>query len=197
MVRPAKDGVREGNCKTTYKGRLWCYIEEIDGNVYCKDATKSRKWVATYDKIYFLFFLQLLQTLKNQNILSSSYSGTYWSYDACFTPARTDQACIIDFGQLYLLTRLHILLVQFDIFLTQLYISVAHTDYFILNQPALPTCSRRGKNEVRYVLRIGPEGGRVFFIILYQSYEHFKYQTNRGRWNLFLICLQFLFLYLE
>ena len=79
----------------------------------------------------------------------------------------------------------------------QLYISVAHTDYFILNQPALPTCSRRGKNEVRYVLRIGPEGGRVFFIILYQSYEHFKYQTNRGRWNLFLICLQFLFLYLE
>ena len=131
------------------------------------------------------------------NILSSSYSGTYWSYDACFTPARTDQACIIDFGQLYLLTRLHILLVQFDIFLTQLYISVAHTDYFILNQPALPTCSRRGKNEVRYVLRIGTEGGRVFFIILYQSYEHFKYQTNRGRWNLFLICLQFLFLYLE
>ena len=26
------------------QGRLWCYIEEIDGNVYCKDATKSRKW---------------------------------------------------------------------------------------------------------------------------------------------------------
>ena len=71
------------------------------------------------------------------------------------------------------------LLLQFDIFLTQLYISLAHTDYFILNQPALPTCSRRGKNEVRYVLRIGTEGGRVFFIILYQSYEHFKYQTNR------------------
>ena len=23
----------------------------------------------------------------------SSYSGTYWSYDACFTPARTDQLC--------------------------------------------------------------------------------------------------------
>ena len=22
-----------------------------------------------------------------------SYSGTYWSYDACFTPARTDQLC--------------------------------------------------------------------------------------------------------
>ena len=122
MVRPAKDGVREGNCKTTYKGRLWCYIEEIDGNVYCKDATKSRKWVATYDKILFLFCQQLLQTLKHQNILSSSYSGTYWSYDACFTPARTDQACIIDFGQLYLLTRLHILSVQFDIFLTVIYL---------------------------------------------------------------------------
>ena len=73
---------------------------------------------------------------------------------------------------------IHILLVQFDIFLTQLYISVAHTNYIILNQLALPTCSRRGKNEVRYILRIGPEGGRVFFIILYQSYEHFKYQTN-------------------
>ena len=26
-------------------------------------------------------------------LLSSSYSGTYWSYDACFTPARTDQLC--------------------------------------------------------------------------------------------------------
>ena len=41
--RPPKDGVKGGNCKTAYKGRLWCYIEEIDGNVYCKDATKSRK----------------------------------------------------------------------------------------------------------------------------------------------------------
>ena len=43
MNRPPKDGVKGGNCKTAYKGRLWCYIEEVDGNVYCKDATKSRK----------------------------------------------------------------------------------------------------------------------------------------------------------
>jgi len=64
VTKPPKDGVKGGNCKTAYKGRLWCYIEEIDGNVYCKDATKSR-----------------------------NYSGTYWSYDACFTPARTDQLC--------------------------------------------------------------------------------------------------------
>ena len=45
ICRPPKDGVKGGNCKTAYKGRLWCYIEEVDGNVYCKDATKSRKWV--------------------------------------------------------------------------------------------------------------------------------------------------------
>jgi len=64
VTKPPKDGVKGGNCKTAYKGRLWCYIEEVDGNVYCKDATKSR-----------------------------NYSGTYWSYDACFTPARTDQLC--------------------------------------------------------------------------------------------------------
>jgi len=64
VTKPPKEGVKGGNCKTAYKGRLWCYIEEIDGNVYCKDATKSR-----------------------------NYSGTYWSYDACFTPARTDQLC--------------------------------------------------------------------------------------------------------
>ena len=43
ICRPPKDGVKGGNCKTAYKGRLWCYIEEVDGNVYCKDATKSRK----------------------------------------------------------------------------------------------------------------------------------------------------------
>ena len=43
ISRPPKDGVKGGNCKTAYKGRLWCYIEEVDGNVYCKDATKSRK----------------------------------------------------------------------------------------------------------------------------------------------------------
>ena len=79
--RPPKDGVKGGNCKTAYKGRLWCYIEEIDGNVYCKDATKSRKWVS------------IIALTAHHRRCFSSYSGTYWSYDACFTPARTDQLC--------------------------------------------------------------------------------------------------------
>ena len=39
-TRPEDGG---GNCKTAYRGRLWCYTEDISGSVYCKDATKSNK----------------------------------------------------------------------------------------------------------------------------------------------------------
>lgn len=60
-IRPSSKG---GNCQTLYNGRLWCYLEDINGNVYCKDARRSK-----------------------------NYLGTYWSHNACFTPSRTDQLC--------------------------------------------------------------------------------------------------------
>ena len=46
------------------QGRLWCYIEEIDGNVYCKDATKSRKW-ATIVIIIIIIIITIVIIILN------------------------------------------------------------------------------------------------------------------------------------
>ena len=43
VCRLPKGATKGGNCKAAYKGRLWCYVEDINGSVYCKDAVQSRK----------------------------------------------------------------------------------------------------------------------------------------------------------
>ena len=40
VTRPEDGG---GNCKAAYRGRLWCYTQDISGSVYCRDSTKSSK----------------------------------------------------------------------------------------------------------------------------------------------------------
>ena len=39
------------------------------------------------------YWLAAVHRHRHSESFFSSYSGTYWSYDACFTPARTDQLC--------------------------------------------------------------------------------------------------------
>ena len=43
VTRPEDGG---GNCRTAYRGRLWCYTQDISGSVYCQDSQKSNKSVS-------------------------------------------------------------------------------------------------------------------------------------------------------
>merc|ERR1711973_89022 len=59
-----RNGV-QGNCRTFYKGKKWCFVYEKHNECYDRKPTADP---STYPK--------------------------YWSYEACVTPGRTDSQCI-------------------------------------------------------------------------------------------------------